>query len=248
VAGLPGANVRWPGGCGGVLRVCWMDRFIAHFQPIADLKSGRILGYEALARRVADDGAVDLPAAWLTELLADREQARRLGTTMIGEAAAALRALPEDVYVSINLEIADMLAENFADVRREHSLDAIAHRLVVEVAERDVLTPQAVEWAAGARALGARIALDDVGAGASRMAALVDLEPTYLKLDASITRRLEEPGVARLVRFISAGARTLGAHIIVEGVEQEAIAEAARKVGAIAGQGWHFGKPGPLPG
>ena len=225
-----------------------MNRFIAYFQPIADLKSGKILGYEALARRVRADGTVDLPGAWLTELLASREEARQLGATMISQAAAAVRSLPEDVYVSINLEIADMYAGSFDDVRREHDLDAIAHRLVIEVSERDALTPQAVEWAAGARALGARIALDDVGAGASRMAALVDLEPSYLKLDASITRRLEEPGVARLVRFISAGARTLGAGLVVEGVEESSIAAAARKAGAIAGQGWHFGKPGPLSG
>lgn len=224
-----------------------MDRIIAHFQPIADLASGRILGYEALARRVGTAGTVDLPGDWLDELLADREQARQLGETMIGEAVAAARVLPEDVYVSINLEIADMLAGNFEEVRREHDLDAVAHRLVVEVAERDVLTPQAVEWAAGARALGARIALDDVGAGSARLAALVDLEPSYLKLDASITKRLGEPAVARLVRFMSAGARTLGADLIVEGVEEAAIAEAARKAGAVAGQGWLFGKPRPLP-
>lgn len=225
-----------------------MNRIIAYFQPIADLKSGRILGYEALARRVGADGTVDLPGDWLDELLADREQARQLGETMIGEAVAAARVLPEDVYVSINLEIADMLAGNFDDVRREHDLDTVAHRLVVEVAERDVLTPQAVEWAAGVRALGARIALDDVGAGAARLAALVDLEPSYLKLDASITKRLGEPAVARLVRFMSAGARTLGADLIVEGVEEAAIAKAARKAGAVAGQGWLFGKPRPLPG
>mgnify|MGYP000465867859 FL=1 len=224
-----------------------MDRFIAYFQPIADLRSGKVLGYEALARRVGADGEVELPGTWLTELLADREQARQLGATMIGEAVAAVRLLPEDVYVSINFEIADMFSGNFIDVRREYDLDALAHRLVVEVAERDALTPQAVEWAAEARDLGIRIALDDVGAGASRMAALVDLQPSYLKLDASMTKRLEEPGVSRLVRFMAAGARTLGADLIVEGVEEATIALAARKAGAIAAQGWHFGRPGPLP-
>ena len=219
----------------------------AHYQPIVSLATGDILGYEALARRVRADGTTELPGAWLTEMLSDAGQSRRLGATMLGAAATALRSLPEHIYVSVNLEVADLRAGNFVEAREEHGLDELAHRLVIEVAERESITQHAIEAAALARSLGARIALDDIGAGSARLSALVDLQPSYLKVDASITRRLTEPGIARLVRFLVSGAETLGASIIVEGVEDEAIAAAARDAGASAGQGYYFGKPGPLP-
>lgn len=224
-----------------------MDNIIAHYQPIVSLDTGEVLGYETLARRLKSDRTIETPGAWLGELLANEDDALKLALTMLGEAAAAARSLPDDVYVSLNLEIADMLIGNFQDAQQEHGLQAIAHRLVIEVAEREALKSHAVEWSKAARDFGARIALDDFGAGVSRMTALVDLEPSYLKLDASVTQRLGEPRIARLVRFVTAGARTLGVDVIVEGVEDAATAKAAREAGAVAGQGWYFGRPAPLP-
>lgn len=223
-----------------------MDDITAHFMPIVDLATGNVVGYEALARRIRN-GVVELPEAWLGDVLSDPEKSRRLGAGMLLEAANALHRLPDGIYVAVNFEIGDLRVGNYFDVRQQADLDALAHRIVIEISERAAMTADAVEAAAFARRLGARIALDDVGAGSARLMALVDLEPAFIKLDASITKRLEEAKIAKLVRFLCDGASSFGARIICEGIETPIIADLARASGAASGQGYLFGKPGPLP-
>ena len=222
-----------------------MDNITAHFMPIVDLATGDVVGYEALARRIRD-GVADPPESWLGEVLLDSDRSRQLAERMLFEAADALRRLPEHMYVAVNFEIGDLRLGRYADVRRQAGLDALAHRIVMEISERRALTPEAAETAAFARQLGARIALDDVGAGSARLLALVDLEPALIKLDISITKRLQEEKIARLVRFLCDGARSIDAKVICEGIETRAVAEAALAAGASGGQGYFFGKPQSL--
>lgn len=222
-----------------------MDDIVAHFMPIVDLSTNQVVGYEALARRLRN-GKAEPPGSWLDEILVDQEKSRALGARMFREALKRLKMLPDDIYIAVNLEVADLRLGAFENVRNAADFDTLVRRLVIEISERNAVTADAIEAAAFARQLGARIALDDIGAGSARLMALIDLEPAFFKLDASITRRLPDPRVAKLVRFLSAGAKVLGAHIVCEGVESQDLALLARNSGVACGQGYHFGKPGPL--
>ncbi|MFD0525261.1 EAL domain-containing protein [Paractinoplanes durhamensis] len=73
------------------------------------------------------------------------------------------------------------------------------------------------------------------------------LHPDVVKLDMQLLREPDEPRTARVVAAVGAYAETSGAAVLAEGIETARQAMAARTMGATIGQGWHYGRPGPLP-
>jgi EAL domain-containing protein (putative c-di-GMP-specific phosphodiesterase class I) len=107
---------------------------------------------------------------------------------------------------------------------------------------------EAVRTAQALRGLGVRFCIDDFGAGSADVRHLRALSPDIVKLDGSYV-----PGVAQegRQRAFMAGmveiARAAGARTVAERIETEAEAEALCEIGVELGQGWLFGRPGPLP-
>jgi hypothetical protein len=91
------------------------------------------------------------------------------------------------------------------------------------------------------------VALDDVGADSRSLALMPLLRPDVIKLDLRLVQ--EQPGheVAEIVNAVNAEAERTGATILAEGIENEAHLAVARAMGARLAQGWHFGRPAPLP-
>lgn len=98
------------------------------------------------------------------------------------------------------------------------------------------------------KARGVRFALDDFGTGYSSLAYLRRLPLDQLKIDQSFVRDvLSDPSAAALAQSIVALAQTMGLGVIAEGVETAAQREFLARVGCHAYQGYHFGRPVPLP-
>jgi len=221
------------------------------FQPVVDLTSGAVLGFEALSRG-PKDSVFELPSTLfalssrfgLAPAL-DRLCRRRALTRLHGLEAASklfLNFLPQTL-VDPEWRAGEMTAllEGAALAPRD---------LVVEVSERGAdADPEG--FAAGcarARDEGFSLALDDVGTGYGTLRTLESVRPDFLKMDASLVRGVHENLIQQdLLSSLVQISRRMGAEVIAEGVESPDEVAVLLTLGARYGQGFHFARPGPAP-
>lgn len=213
------------------------------YQPIVDLRTGRVRGVEALAR--FDSEVSQPPPAWF----ADAERAGRgldLERLAVERAVQGSASLPEDLSLAVNVSPAGLLAGIVA-----HGLDGIdPSRLVVEVTEHAVIDDYDELHAAmeELRSRGTRLAVDDVGAGFASMRHVLRLTPDVVKLDIDLTRDVGRDFIQNaLVASLVAFTNRIGSGLVAEGVETRESMHALRTHGVDAGQGYYFARPTSLP-
>lgn len=217
------------------------------YQPIVDLETGRAVGYEALARGPVGS-RLEMPgplfaAARAEGILAAFDHACREHAL-----AEALRCgLGEEDLLFLNVEPEGLESEGVLDRLTEDRLGQVS--LVVELTER-ALTARPSEVLAAVRWLrerGCRIALDDVGVDPRSLGLMPFVAPDVIKLDLRLTQDLVPEALgARVINAVRAESERSGAAILAEGIETEAHLRRALAMGAQLGQGWLFGRPGPL--
>ncbi|MGI8845309.1 MAG: sensor domain-containing phosphodiesterase [Thermoleophilaceae bacterium] len=220
---------------------------VSAYQPLVDLYSGDVLGYEALAR--GPEG----PLARPDQLFAAAREHGRLfevdracrAAGVRGAQAAGLRA-PTTLFLNIEPEAVDMSGGGATSELARIPGDM---RLVIEVTERALTSRPAdlLPLVEQLRRHGIGIALDDVGVDRRSLALMPFLRPDVIKLDLSLTQNRPSEEIAEVHNAVSAHAERTGAVIVAEGIENEHHLERARAMGAYIGQGWLFGRPGPLP-
>jgi EAL domain-containing protein (putative c-di-GMP-specific phosphodiesterase class I) len=217
------------------------DDFAVVVQPIVRLDSGALVGAEALARFPSPPAQG--PDRWFTDAYA-----AGLGTEL--ELAAARKAinllgeLPPHAYLTVNIGPAAMAAPEFLELVR----DSDAERLVVELTEHFAVEDYERLRAAlcGLRRAGARLAIDDTGAGFASLAHILKLSPEIIKLDRDLARGIDADPVRRaLAAALVDFARQTGAEVVAEGLETDAELATVRELGIDFGQGYLLGKPGP---
>jgi len=208
------------------------------FQPVVDLETREVVGFEALTR--FDDGTP--PELRFTEA-AGMELAVALEHATFGAALRAAAQLPPDVFVSVNASAALILEnQTIARAAREDT-----RPLVLELTEREPVD----DYGALARALGGfsnvKLAIDDAGAGYASLRHILALRPSYIKLDITWVRDIENDTARQaLVAGINHFAALTNCRIIAEGVETDVECEALRRLGIDFGQGFLFGHPEPV--
>jgi EAL domain-containing protein (putative c-di-GMP-specific phosphodiesterase class I) len=213
------------------------------FQPVVDIRTGETVGAEALARFHMEPRRT--PDLWF-------EEAWAVGLGLELEIAAIQRALgylgemPAGTYVAINTAPATLCSDALADALRPFPLE----RVVVELTEHTRVDDYAALIAAITRLRdgGARLSVDDAGAGFSSFQHVLRLHPNVIKLDRSLTTKLDENPIrgalaAALVTF----AASLDAQICAEGIETAGELAALQRLGVAYGQGYLLGRPAPLP-
>jgi EAL domain-containing protein (putative c-di-GMP-specific phosphodiesterase class I)/CheY-like chemotaxis protein len=209
------------------------------FQPIVDLRSGSTVGFEALSR--FDCEPKQVPGCWFAE--ADAVGLRpelELHAAMV--AAARFRHAGCETFLSLNAS-PDTLA-GYGVLAAE-----LGDRLVLEITEHEAIDDYD-EVAARfdeLRRFGARLAVDDTGAGFASLRHVLQLSPDIVKLDISLTRGIDRDACRRaLASALTSFARELGAVIVAEGIETAAERDTLRKLGVTLGQGFFLAPPGPL--
>ena len=212
------------------------------FQPIVDLESGAVYGFEALARG-PDSSPLHMP----DELFATARTEGRLGELDSACQRAALASahaheLEAPLTLFVNAE---------PELMGFGPLPAMGRgvRAVVELTER-TLTSRLAELLPAvqrARAEGWGIALDDVGADTRSLALMPLLRPDVIKLDLRLVQTHPTPEIAAIAGAVGAQAERTGATVLAEGIETAEQAQYARALGATLGQGYFFGRPSPLP-
>ncbi len=223
----------------------------AHFQPILDTVTRRVVGAEALVRWRLPDGSLRPPADFL-EAAERSGLSRQLTRRMLELALAEVRHWREidgAVFVSVNATAADLLDETFAaDVRatlERHGVDPCA--LAIEVTESSFLADpgRAGLVLQRLRALGVRLALDDFGTGYSSLTHLRELPVHTIKIDRSFVARMcdAEQADAAIVYATIELAHRLGLAVVAEGVEDQRTWESLALLGCERVQGYAGGRP-----
>ncbi len=215
------------------------DQLHMVFQPIVDLHTSRVVGFESLARFSGDPYRT--PDLWFSEASLVGRTAE-LESKAIRLALARLGELPADVYLTVNASPELITQGALADALRGQPLE----RIVVEVTEHQAIASYAAvaEAMAPLQHEGLRIAVDDAGAGYASFRHVLDLHPQIIKLDISITHAIDVDRSRRALAAALCGfARETGCGIVAEGVETQAELDAVRTLGIGRAQGYHLGRP-----
>jgi diguanylate cyclase (GGDEF)-like protein len=225
-----------------------------HFQPLLDLRADRFVGVEALARWTHPERGPVSP----DEFIAAAEQhglMSRLGEHLFRSACAQLAELYATTGRRLRLGM-NVSGRELCDPDYIPRLRAVlaetgwpAAETVLEVTESVVEggSSTAVATLHELRALGLRIAIDDFGTGYSSLSRLDTLPASILKLDSSFIATITtSPRRATMLRSIVGMAHVLGLDVVAEGVETPEQDAQLRSIGCAFGQGYLYGRPGPL--
>ena len=227
-----------------------------HFQPIVDLRTGRMAKAEALLRWWHPDHGMVSPAEFIP-LAEESGLIHELGTWVLGQAVHAVarihsrtgRLLP----ISVNVSGRQLASPGFGATQWAGLLDAAGlprNALSMEITESTLVedSQQVKHCLTGFDNHGIEVALDDFGTGFSSLAYLKRFDIDYLKIDASFVRSLErDDDDQAILEAIIVMAHKLGIQTIAEGVETTAQRDLLKTLDCDLAQGYLFSKAVPLP-
>jgi EAL domain-containing protein (putative c-di-GMP-specific phosphodiesterase class I) len=212
------------------------------FQPIIDLSTRGVSGFEALSRFAAEP--VRSPDKWFADA-ASAGIGNRIELIAAQKAIVESRRLPADMSININLSPATIITTDLKPLTA--SIDPA--RLVIEITEHAPIDDYGqVETALRAvRQAGVRIAIDDAGAGYSSLLHVLRLQPDIIKFDLSLTRGIDkdESRIAMVGALVEYSRRT-GTTVVAEGVETPEEEQTLRDLGVDKAQGYFYGRPLPV--
>ncbi len=210
------------------------------FQPIVELETREVVGYEALTR-FSDGTPPDVRFADAARLgLGDDFELAAIDTAM-GEA----ERLPAGTFLSLNVSPAMALASGD---RLRTLLDGMDREIVIELTEHVPIVDY-TPLRSAIEGLGpVQIAVDDAGAGYASLRHILELRPAFAKLDISLVRGIDRDELRQaMAAGIQYYALRTGCRLVAEGVETVEEANTLRALGVDLTQGYLFGRPEPLP-
>jgi c-di-GMP phosphodiesterase Gmr len=224
-----------------------------HYQPLVDLGTGSLNGFEALARwQHPDLGAISpvdfIPVAEESGLIVP------LGRWALDQAARTIAdwderlGTPSDFRISVNMSAVQMQRDDVVEAVRSALSDAdvSGDRMTLELTESAFINdPEGAKRLLGSlKALDTNLAMDDFGTGYSNLAYLQQLPIDVLKIDRSfVSDMMIDKDKRAIVRTVLSLARALGMKTTAEGIESEEISDVLRRLGCSVGQGYYFARP-----
>lgn len=224
-----------------------------YYQPKIDLKTGRIMGVEALIRWIKPDGTIIHPDSFIP-VAESSHLVGRISDFVLNEACRQNVLWQKmgytSIVMSINFASSDFyqkdLKEKVTDALIKSSLEAkwLEVELTETLAMRDINF--AVSQMTTLRNLGVQLAMDDFGTGYSSLSYLKILPITLLKLDRSFITNIENDTIAHeIVSSVIRIAKSKGIKTIAEGIENQQQADILRDAGCDYAQGFLYGRPVP---
>jgi diguanylate cyclase (GGDEF)-like protein len=224
-----------------------------HYQPIVHLRSGAVIGYEALLRWQHPTKGLVLPGAFIP-VAEETWLMVPIGAYVLRQALAQVARWRSseraDVHVSVNVSARQLrdgdLVHVVEQALQENGLPGEA--LVLELTESALVEDPAAAAAtlAALRRLGVRIAVDDFGTGYSALGYLKQFPVSIVKIDRQFVAGIyENPDDRALVHAIISMTEALGLAVVAEGVESVAQQQVLLDLGCELAQGWHYGHAEP---
>jgi PAS domain S-box-containing protein len=234
---------------GDIHRAFEEDEFFPCFQPLVELRTGHVAGFEVLARwNHGKLGAI--PPDDFIPVVEKSGLINRLTRTMMEKAFGANQLLSPTATLAFNLSPMQLL-----DPTLPAKIGAVAakggfslHRVAFEITESALVgdLSRAQSVAGDLKALGCRLALDDFGTGYSSLKHLQALPFDELKVDRSFVSSMTQIRDSRkIVAAVVGLGHSLGVQTVAEGVETEEQASMLLWLGCDLGQGWFYGRPSP---
>ena len=228
--------------------------FVAHFQPIVEVATGKLVSFEALARWRRESGEIIPPGVFIP-MAEEIGLIDDIGNAVLREACQQMRIWRERVpgsvlSVSVNLSSRQFrhndLFEKAVETIRSTGADPAGIKF--EITESILIEhpEQVIDTLTRLRALGVKVLLDDFGTGYSSLAYLHRFPLDTLKIDASFVQRMvDDQGSAEIVRTIIVLAHNLGMDVVAEGVETAEQFALLRQWQCDHAQGYYFSHPVP---
>lgn len=231
------------------------NEFDLHYQPICDLPSGHVVGFEALLRWNHPHNGLVAPMdfLWMAE---STGQIREIGLWTLERACRDWTALSQHTehkfpFVSVNLSanqlVDDDLVSNLSAIVRHYKMPLA--QLKLELTETIIINnpEQAQQLLGQLTELGCSLALDDFGTGYSGLDSLQRYPIATMKIDKSfISTMLTSSQNNEIVRSSIKLAHSLGMDVVAEGIETEEVYNSLLAMNCNYGQGWYFGRPAAL--
>lgn len=225
------------------------DEFELHYQPLVNLQTSHVCGFEALVRWQHPERGLVSPGEFIP-MLEEIGLVATLGSWVLQRACTDASHWPEHIKIAVNLSALQFkdgfLAQNVEDVLKATGLPA--HRLELEVTESMLIenTEATVEILHQLRSLGVRISMDDFGTGYSSLSYLQSFPFDKIKIDRSFIKDLSDQDDAlAIVRAVTALSSNLGMTTTAEGVETKEQLEIIRSEGCTEVQGFYFSSARP---
>lgn len=223
------------------------DAIEPHYQPLFNLQTDRIYGFEVLARWTLPNGASIPPADFIT-VAEEAGLISELSEKLLRKACQDAMAWPEDIMLSFNLS-PTQLSDRLVGLRLAKVLDEtgfLPSRLEIEITESAMImdSESAHFVIQDLRSLGIQIAIDDFGTGYSNLSQMARFKFSRLKIDQSFIRQFEEDPKQRfIVKAIISLGKDLDVATTAEGIETQSQLEALKELGCTCGQGYLLGRP-----
>ena len=213
------------------------------FQPICDIRTGKPIAYEALARM--HHGGTTIKAGDFIAVAEELGLTREIDLHIIEQ---ALRLAPTGYGLFLNLDPSSFNDRGFVTQLEELVGPACrsGKSIVIEITEREnvTITDTLLADIQALRRLGCKLALDDFGSGYSTYHFLNLFRPEYLKIEGAFVRgMLDHESDRKIVEHIHELAMSFGIETIAESVENEDTRSALLRMGIRNAQGWHLGLP-----
>ncbi|MBB5536075.1 putative bifunctional diguanylate cyclase/phosphodiesterase [Rhizobium giardinii] len=225
------------------------DLIVPYYQPLVDLQSGKILGFEALARWNQPSGE-SVPPCEFIEIAEEAGLITELSEKVLRRACRDAISWPADIRLAFNLS-PTQLADKLLGLRLMTILDEVGlptHRLELEITESALIQNSSAAEAvlSDLSEAGIRIALDDFGTGYSSFAHLLRFKFDKIKIDRSFVHQMNsDEKHRRIVQSILGLSRNLGIPATAEGIESDGQCHDLRNMGCDFGQGFLFSKAIP---
>ena len=213
-------------------------------QPIVNLRTGVVVGNEALARFRGSPHQG--PDRWFADA-AQVGSGLELELAAVRGALVTLQRTPVLTYLAINVSPLVAVSPELTALLEDPAV--ASSRVVLELTEHTVVEDYRRLSAAMAhlRVLGVRIAIDDTGSGFAGLSHILNVRPDIVKLDIELVRGIDvDPARRALASGLLTFACEIGASLVAEGIENEGQLTTLRDVGVLLGQGYHLGRPAPM--
>ena len=221
------------------------------FQPILNLTTNEIAGFEALVRWNHPEHGFILPDEFVS-LAEETSLIFEVGEYVIEESCKAIRTMLdsgkfEDVFIAVNISARQLahpeLIENVVEYITKHNVPK--NSIKIEITEGLALDTKEVQYTINqAHKNGIEVALDDFGTGYSNLTLLHKLNFDTIKIDQAFARGVvDNPRSIILVKTICEMCKSLDAEVLVEGVVNGTMLDILKNLGAMYAQGYYIGKP-----
>lgn len=216
------------------------------YQPLIDLKSKKIIGYEALTRALSDAAIED--ASFLFSAAREAGMVKELDLLCVQHALKNGQALGPDKKMFLNLNHESLLDHKLMQKLLADKGSIDYKNIVIEVTEQSIL--RSFDKVRGAllelKEQGVSVAIDDVGGGAVSLRDVAVLKPDYIKFDRSLIRQIDVSTTKQqIVLSLILFAKGIHAETTAEGIETKEEYETMLMCGVKFGQGYYFARPGP---